>query len=74
MCFSIPLKVVKIQKTHAILENGIKIRIDTQNIQQGDYVRIVGNMIVDKLSKKDGEAIRKLIADLSGYHGTQRNT
>jgi hydrogenase maturation factor len=64
MCFSIPIKVLKVKGANAVLENGKKILIKNTRIKAGQYVRISGNSIVDTLSKKEGDSIRHLIANV----------
>lgn len=68
MCFSIPLKVSTIQGNIARLEDGREVSIQGITVNEGMYVRVVGNMVVDTLSTKDGERIQKLILDLSRNH------
>ena len=66
MCFSIPLKVLKIDKRKATIEGGIIVRLDNSlKVKNGDYVRLAGNIIVDKISKQNGLKIRKLIKKLN---------
>jgi len=66
MCFSIPLKITKITKRYAILENGSKVYLEKSftTIKVGTYVRVQDSVIVDSLTKQDGEGIRKLIKEL----------
>lgn len=66
MCFSIPLKVTKIEGNKAIIEGGKIAGFDnTLHIHRGDYVRLTGDVIVDKLSKENGVKIRRLIKRLN---------
>lgn len=66
MCFSIPLRVVKIKGLNAVIEGGDIARFDKAlNIKKGDYVHITGDIIVDKLPKGQGIKIRKLIKKLN---------
>lgn len=52
--------------TRALLENGKSVRLENEiQVKTGGYVRIVGNSIVDALSKKEGDSIRQLIAELN---------
>lgn len=65
MCFTIPAKVIKIEKNHVIIEGGKKILAEKNlNVKLGEYIQIAGNMAVGKLSAKEGLTIRKLIKSL----------
>lgn len=66
MCFSIPYKVIKIDKNTALIEGGYTVRIGkelTANV--GDYLQIQGKMAVGVLSSSEGLKIRKLIKSLN---------
>ncbi len=66
MCFSIPYKVIKIDKDTALIEGGYTVRIGkelTANV--GDYLQIQGKMVVGVLSSSEGLKIRKLIKSLN---------
>ena len=66
MCFSIPLEVIDIKGNEARVEGGKVVRFDSAlSISTGDLVRISGSIVVDKLSKKQGKAIRALIKRLN---------
>lgn len=67
MCFTIPYKIVDVEKKTVIIENGRKIYLGKikSKVQKGDYVRCVGEIAVDVLSDKDGLAIRQLIKSLN---------
>ena len=66
MCFSIPLKIIKVDKNTAITEGGLNVFIDEEFVvNTGDYVRVLGNIVVDKLSKNEGLKIRKLLKNLN---------
>jgi ribose 5-phosphate isomerase len=62
MCFSIPIKITRVEKGWIYLENGNKIKL-TRSVtaKKGDYVRYAGNVIIDFLTNKEGLEIRKLI-------------
>ncbi len=65
MCFSIPLKVISTTKSFATLDDGQKIRIKRGVVpHSGEYVRIIGNVIVDTLSHEEGQNVRRLIKEL----------
>lgn len=66
MCFSIPLKVLKVEGNKAIIEGGKIARFDkTLQIHKGEYVRLTGDIVVDKLSKDKGLKVRRLIKRLN---------
>lgn len=66
MCFAIPYKIISIKKNSAVIEGGRKIRLGKElKASSGDYIQAVDNIAVNVLSKKDGDAIRKLIASLN---------
>lgn len=68
MCFSIPLKVSTVQGNIARLEDGREVNIKGMSVNEGMYVRVIGNIVVDTLSKEDGERVQELIKDLSRNH------
>jgi hypothetical protein len=62
MCFSIPYKILSIKDNIAIIEDGRKILIGSEiSANKGEYLRIIGNIAVGKLTKKEGLKIRKYI-------------
>ncbi|PIP32437.1 hypothetical protein COY59_02350 [Candidatus Gottesmanbacteria bacterium CG_4_10_14_0_8_um_filter_37_24] len=62
MCFTIPLKVIKVTDRQAHLENGKIVKLDKDiNVKKGEYLRIIGNIAVDRISKFQGLKIRQLI-------------
>lgn len=66
MCFSVPLKVIKIGQSAAIVEGGKSIKIDKNMIlKREDYLLVAGNISVGKMSKTEGIKVRKLIKSLS---------
>ncbi len=68
MCFSIPLKVVSVNKTTAFLETGNIIKLGSDiKVEKGEYLQVLGNVAVGKLSKAQGLKIRKLIKRLNTY-------
>lgn len=68
MCFSIPYKVLKSTKDQAILEGGKVIKLGNElNVKKDEYLQILGNVAVGKLSKTQGLKIRKLIKKLNTY-------
>lgn len=51
MCYLKPLKIKEIKKNIAILDNGIRARIDTKHmtLKKNDRVLVFGNLIVEKV-------------------------
>lgn len=51
MCFLKPLKIIKLNKNTAVLENGIKAYYDKKigKIILGDTVLVYGNIIINKI-------------------------
>lgn len=68
MCFTIPLKVLKIEKDTVLLEGGKSVKIDKDiKIKRGDYLQIAGEVAVSSLTKNEGLKIRQLIKKLNSY-------
>lgn len=66
MCFSIPVKVLSVEGNTATVEGGKKVRFDKSlKINNGDFVRLTGDIIVDKLTKENGLKVRRLIKRLN---------
>lgn len=66
MCFSIPAKIISTQGSTVLIEGGKSIKIGKDlKVKKGEYVRIVGSVAVEKLSKSEGLKIRKLIKSLN---------
>ncbi len=62
MCFTIPYKVLKVQKNHVVIEGDKKISIENDlNIEVGDYIRVSANIAVDHLTKEEAKRILNLI-------------
>ncbi len=65
MCFSIPLKIKKIQDGKAEMEDGRRVRLgEFGDVQAGDYLEVYADIAVQKLDKKQALDIRKLIKRL----------
>ena len=65
MCFTIPLKVIKIGAGFAVVEGNKKIKIDKlMHLKIGDFLQINGDLAVGKLSTREGLRIRKVINDI----------
>lgn len=68
MCFSIPIKVQKIDKNTAYLEGGKTVRLGKDiKVKKDQYLQVAGNIAVGKLEKSEGLKIRKLIKRLNTY-------
>lgn len=68
MCFTIPRKVVKIIGETAFLEEGQQVNIDNElTVKKGDYLQVVGNVAVGRLTQKQGLTVRRLIKKLNTY-------
>lgn len=66
MCFSIPYKVIKVEKNNALLEGNKSVKIGSElRVENGDYLQIVGEVAVGRLSKSQGLKIRQLIKKLN---------
>lgn len=66
MCFSIPYKVLRTTKDKAILEGGKSVKIGKElRVKNGDYLQIIGDVAVGRLSKARGLKIRQLIKKLN---------
>ncbi len=66
MCFTIPVKILKIDRNNALIEGGHTVRIGkelTANV--GDYLQIQGKIAVGVLSNREGLKIRQLIKSLN---------
>lgn len=69
MCFSVPKKVLKVQKNTAVVEGNKRIQIgDDIHITPGQYLRVVGNIAVGALSQKEGLKVRQLIKSLNNSY------
>ncbi len=69
MCFSIPRKVLEVKNGTALIDTNEVVTLGAEiTVKQGDYVQIIGNIVVAKLSATQGLKIRKLIKDLNTYY------
>ena len=62
MCQAIPRKVIKIAEGMAEVETpsgSIKVNLLDDKIKVGDYLLAHGNLGINKISKKEAEAILK---------------
>jgi hypothetical protein len=66
MCFAIPYLVLDVKEKYAIIEGGKKILLGKQlTVQTGEYVQVVGNVAVGKLTKTQGKNVRSIIKQLN---------
>lgn len=66
MCFSIPYKVIKVRNSTAFLEGGKNVRIGNEfDVKKGEYLQVIGDVAVGKLSQTEGLKIRRLIKSLN---------
>lgn len=62
MCFTIPYRVEKIKKNIAYVEGGKRIRFDRNlRVKKGEYLQVVGELAVGKISSEEGLKVRNLI-------------
>ena len=65
MCFAIPYKVEKTEKDIAIVEGGKRVKFGNNfSVKKGDYLQVMGNIAVGKISKVEGMRIRSLIKNI----------
>lgn len=66
MCFSIPRKVLEVRGETALIDTNEVVTLGAEiRVKQGDYVQVIGNIVVAKLSAAQGLKIRKLIKELN---------
>lgn len=66
MCFSVPLKVLRVSGNTAIVEGEKKVQLGKDiAVKKGDYLQVTGSLAVGKLNPKQGLKVRKLIKSLS---------
>lgn len=62
MCFSIPKQIKSIKHNRATTADGLEISLgNLKKMEEGDYVRVFGNMAVERLTKTDASAILNTI-------------
>jgi hypothetical protein len=62
VCFTIPYRVLHVSSSRITLEGGREVvKPPTLSISVGDCVRVVGNVIIEKMSKREGQKVRSLI-------------
>ncbi len=66
MCFTIPVKVLKIENKIALIEGCHNVRLGKDlEVKMGDYLQVQGKMAVSVLTKSEGLKIRQLIKSLN---------
>ena len=64
MCFTIPKKVISVNKKEATIEGGDKIDITLiDSCQVGDFVLVNGPVAISKVEAQEAKMTRKLIKD-----------
>jgi len=70
MCLATPVKVLKLNKTTAIVDAlGQEKEIDTSllpNVKVGDYLYFSHGMAIKKVSKTDAEKVLKIVKAWNG--------
>jgi hydrogenase maturation factor len=62
MCLVVPLKTIKKKDGGWVMEDGRVVKkVLTEKIEKGDYLICQQDVGVEKLSKKDAEAMRQAI-------------
>lgn len=68
MCFTIPLKVLSVHQKTALVEGQKVVKLGNEiQVKKGEYLQIVGDVAVEKISSDKGLEIRKLIKSLNSY-------
>lgn len=68
MCFSVPYQVLKVDNKNALLEGNKSVKIGSDlKVAKGDYLQVMGNVAVGRLTKTQGLKIRRLIKSLNAY-------
>ena len=66
MCFSVPKQIKSISNNRAVTTDGLEISLgNLTKIKTGNYVRVFGNMAVERLTKTDACAILNTIKTLN---------
>jgi len=64
MCFTIPKKIKNIQGAKAVLETGETVDIGgLTDCQTGDYLRVTGDVAVEKMVPAEAQAARAIIKE-----------
>ena len=66
MWFSIPYKVLKVEKNDALIEGGQTVRLGKEiKVKENEYLRVIENVAVGRLTKAEGLKVRQLIKKLN---------
>ena len=66
MCFSIPYKILKINKSTALIEGDKVVKLGKEiRAKTGDYLQVSGGVAVSKMNKSEGDKLRKLILQIN---------
>ena len=69
MCFTVPVKVMKVIGNKAVIEGGRTIALSSDlSVKEGEYLQVVGDVAVNRLSRKEGIKIRLMIKSLSSLN------
>jgi len=69
MCFTVPVKVMKVIGNKAVIEGGRTIALSSDlSVKKGEYLQVVGDVAVNRLSRKEGIKIRLMIKSLSSLN------
>lgn len=64
MCFTIPRKIVSLQGTKAVVDDGHTVDIGgIPDCSVGDYVFVTSGIAVAKLTPEEGKSMRSLIKE-----------
>lgn len=64
MCFTIPRKIIGIQDTKAVVDDGHTVDIGgIPDCTVGDYVFVTSGIAVAKLTPEEGKSMRSLIKE-----------
>lgn len=71
MCLAIPVKVKKVSKNAAIVEDGKKVDISlVQDLKPGDYLLVHEHLAINKISKKEAGQILALAKECHHHKHT----
>ena len=66
MCFAVPLQVDRATKTHAVMEDGRKVKTAMVGAaKKGDWLLVQSNLAVDRLTEENASAMRTAIQEVA---------
>lgn len=69
MCLAIPIKIKKIEKNRALLENGREVDISlVDSPSSGDWLLCHADLAINKIDKKEAREILKLVKECQHEH------